>query len=106
MNTLHSQVLWRSKRKASKLSAALTLAFLLVAPFQTVFASCSAPTLSNGNLFTYGTITSKVDKPGGAFTQNMPLDIPPGRNGLQPSLSLQYSSQNLKDTINGYVCTY
>ena len=38
----------------------------------------------------------------GAFTQKIPLDIPPGRNGLQPDLSLQYHSQRTDDSIVGY----
>src|SRR5262249_7434666 len=34
--------------------------------------------------------------------QKVPLDIPPGRNGLQPDVSLQYNSQNTSDSIVGY----
>jgi RHS repeat-associated protein len=30
------------------------------------------------------------------------LDIPPGRNGLQPDLALQYNSQRAEDSIVGY----
>ena len=38
----------------------------------------------------------------GALVQRIPLDIPPGRNGLQPDLALQYNSQNNVDSIVGY----
>ncbi|MEP4888935.1 MAG: RHS repeat-associated core domain-containing protein [Aliiglaciecola sp.] len=34
----------------------------------------------------------KVD--GGAFSYSVPIAIPPGRKGMQPSVSLNYSSQN------------
>ena len=61
------------------------------------------PTVSNPSLFTYQTISPKVDTASGALTQGVPLDIPPGRNGMQPSLSLNYNSQNLDDnSIVGY----
>lgn len=36
----------------------------------------------------------KVDKNTGALTFSYPIDIPPGRNGLQPDVSLAYNSQN------------
>jgi hypothetical protein len=44
----------------------------------------------------------KVDGSTGAFTQQIPLDIPPGRNGLQPDVTLDYNSQRTKDSIVGY----
>ncbi len=44
-----------------------------------------------------------MDKTSGALTENIPLDIPPGRNGLQPDFSLNYNSQNLQDnSLVGY----
>jgi Salmonella virulence plasmid 65kDa B protein len=44
----------------------------------------------------------KVDGATGAFTQQIPLDIPPGRNGVQPDVTLDYNSQRTKDSIVGY----
>lgn len=35
---------------------------------------------------------------GGAFTYRLPLHVPPGRNGVQPNLSLNYSSQSGKSS--------
>jgi YD repeat-containing protein len=35
----------------------------------------------------------------GAFTMSYPISVPPGRNGLQPSLSLSYSSRTT-DNVN------
>ena len=32
----------------------------------------------------------------------LPLDIPPGRNGLQPDVTLDYNSQRTQDSIVGY----
>jgi hypothetical protein len=43
-----------------------------------------------------------VDGSSGAFTQQIQIDAPPGRNGLQPNLSLQCSSQNTSDSMVGY----
>jgi len=45
----------------------------------------------------------KADEASGALTYDYPLDIPQGRNGLQPSISLQYNSQNTSnENILGY----
>lgn len=44
----------------------------------------------------------KADGQTGALTQAIKLDIPPGRNGLQPDLALQYNSQRAEDSIVGY----
>ena len=44
----------------------------------------------------------KIDGASGAFTQRIPLDIPPGRNGLQPDVTLDYNSQRTQDSIVGY----
>lgn len=37
--------------------------------------------------------TTRVDGLSGSFSHSVPLTLPPGRNGLHPSLSLNYSSQ-------------
>lgn len=44
----------------------------------------------------------RVDGSTGAFTQQVPLDLPLGRSGLQPVLSLDYNSQRTEDGIVGY----
>jgi YD repeat-containing protein len=59
------------------------------------------PTIQNPSVFSE-TPFPKIDGASGAFTQRIPLDIPPGRNGLQPDVALEYSSQNTKDSIVGY----
>jgi YD repeat-containing protein len=61
-----------------------------------------SPTVQNPNLFTYQSITPNANGETGALTQNIKLDIPPGRSGLQPDLSLQYNSQRTEDGIVGY----
>src|SRR3989344_5464884 len=44
-----------------------------------------------------------TDASTGAFTYSYPLSIPPGRSGMQPSLSLNYHSQDLRnDSLAGY----
>ncbi len=52
--------------------------------------------------FTYAPQTPKVEQSTGALTFAVPILVPPGRNGMEPSLSLTYSSQNLEDGIFGY----
>ncbi len=52
--------------------------------------------------FTYQNLNPKVDKASGALVQTLPIAIPPGRNGLQPSVGLTYNSQRLEDGIVGY----
>src|SRR5208282_1413862 len=61
------------------------------------------PTVTSPNVFTYGSVSPQVNGKTGALTEVIPLDIPPGRNGLQPNLSLDYNSQNTdQDGIVGY----
>jgi len=62
-----------------------------------------APNVQNPTLFGYQSIAPQVDQTSGALTEKIPLDIPPGRNGLQPDISLEYNSQKLEDdSIVGY----
>jgi RHS repeat-associated protein len=79
----------------------IALAYLFtVAP---VFATVNPPTISNPTVFSIQTNAPKVDGTSGALTQTIPLDVPPGRNGLQPALSLNYDSQNTdQDNLVGY----
>jgi RHS repeat-associated protein len=77
--------------------------YLILSPAQPAFAAFGdgTPTVSNAQVFT-DSDAPKVDGQSGAFTQRVPLDIPPGRNGLQPDVSLQYNSQNTADGVVGY----
>ena len=59
------------------------------------------PTVPNPT-FTFQSMQPKIDKATGALTQRISLEIPPGRNGLQPDLALEYNSQRFKDSIVGY----
>jgi RHS repeat-associated protein len=54
-----------------------------------------SPSVLSPSVFTTQTAAPKVDTVSGALTQQIPLDIPPGRNGLQPNLELDYNSQNV-----------
>jgi RHS repeat-associated protein len=61
------------------------------------------PTVTSPTVLTGQNAAPKVDNQTGALTQRIPLDIPPGRNGLQPDLALLYNSQNtVQDGIAGY----
>ena len=60
------------------------------------------PTIPNNDLFSARASLPNVLQPTGAFSHTVPLDIPQGRNGLTPQLSLQYNSQALEDGIVGY----
>ena len=77
---------------------------LLLGQVQPAFAAFGdgTPTITNASVFTDPTTLSKVEGESGAFTQKIPLDIPPGRNGLRPDVSLQYNSQNTSDSVVGY----
>ncbi|MBI5470020.1 hypothetical protein HY968_01725 [Candidatus Kaiserbacteria bacterium] len=60
------------------------------------------PTVPAPNVFTDQNQSVRAEGETGALTQNIKIDIPPGRNGLQPDLSLQYNSQRTEDNIVGH----
>jgi hypothetical protein len=88
----------------SKLISLILSVSILLTPVGPVFAAfgTGAPTIPNASVFTSQALLPKVDSSSGAFTQQMPLDIPPGRNGLQPDITLDYNSQRTQDSIVGY----
>lgn len=47
----------------------------------------------------FKTVVAQADPVNGALVLSYPITVPPGRNGMQPSLSLDYNSQNT-DNIN------
>jgi len=61
-----------------------------------------APTITSQGIFTFQNGKPKADGATGALVQTIKLDIPPGRNGVQPDLALQYNSQKTEDSIVGY----
>src|SRR3989344_784759 len=74
-----------------------------IPPPMSLFSSSDpAPLPESLTQFTYQTSPSKVDQVSGALTQRLPLVVPPGRNGLDPDLALQYNSQRAEDDIVGY----
>jgi hypothetical protein len=73
----------QSKTFSMLMIAPTLLAFLF--PIS-VFATDYAPSVPNPNVFSADFEQPKVDDPAGAFTQRLQLDIPPGRNGLQPDV--------------------
>src|SRR5215471_7618258 len=99
-----SPLMFPTSPMAHRAIAAFIGAALLLGQVQPVFAAFGdgTPTITNASVFSDPTQLSKVDGESGAFTQKIPLDIPPGRSGLQPDVSLQYNSQNTSDSIVGY----
>src|SRR5262245_38053755 len=96
---------WKLGSVQSKVISLITLASITLTPIQEAFAAFgdgSAPTVLNPTVLTGTGDDPKIDGSTGAFTQRVSLDIPPGRNGLQPDVSLNYNSQRTKDGIVGY----
>ncbi len=57
-----------------------------------------APVITNAgdlpaNDASVGTLAGEPGVDGGAATYRVPIDVPPGRNGMQPSVALSYSSR-------------
>jgi Salmonella virulence plasmid 65kDa B protein/FG-GAP-like repeat len=84
----------------SKLITLVSLAVILT-PLTPTHAEIE-PTVPNATVFNQQQEPQRVNGASGALTQKIALDIPPGRNGLQPDISLQYNSQNTSDSIVGY----
>jgi hypothetical protein len=95
---------WNLGSVQSKAVSLFILASTILAPAQLAFASFGdgSPTIPNASVFGQSIEQDRIDGASGAFTQKISLDIPPGRNGLQPDVSLQYNSQNTSDGIVGY----
>ena len=86
----------------SKIIAATLIVLLNLMPFSPVLAATPPqPSLKNPDIFT-DAAQPRINGSTGAFTQSVPLDIPPGRNGLQPDITLDYNSQRTQDSIVGY----
>ena len=89
--------------KFGRAVAGLLLVVGFVAQSSLAFAEVfDPPTIANPNLFTSRSSVPDVDQTTGALMHRVPLDIPPGRNGLTPDLALVYNSQQLEDGIVGY----
>jgi hypothetical protein len=88
----------------TKLISLILSISILFTPVGPVFAAFGdgSPTIPNSTVFTQASEVPRVDGPSGAFTQSISLDIPPGRAGLQPTLTLDYNSQRKSDSIVGY----
>ena len=81
---------------------AVFVVLFVLTPLAPAFAAVTPPSIPNPNVFT-DVAAPRVDGASGAYTQSVPLDLPPGRNGLQPNLSLSYNSQNTdQDDLVGY----
>src|SRR3990167_5302323 len=86
-----------------RLFSILIITFFVLGPAEPVLAfGTGEPTIPNASVFTKGGESSKVEGTSGAFTYRIPFDIPPGRNGFQPDVALEYNSQNTSDGIVGY----
>jgi len=95
---------WKFGSIQSKSVSLLTFASIILTPVATAYASFGdgTPTIPNPSVFGQTIDQDRIDGASGAFTQKISLDIPPGRNGLQPDVSLQYNSQNTSDGVVGY----
>ena len=91
------------RRGLPKAPAILLLAFFVFAqPLLASAAFDGPPSVPVANPFSGQSSILKIDGPTGAFTQRVSIVTPPGRNGIEPNLALEYSSQRTEDSIVGY----
>jgi hypothetical protein len=86
----------------SKVISLLIFASISLSPISAAAFGTGEITIPNPNALTGTGEASRVDGSSGALTQHIPIDIPPGRNDLQPNVSLDYNSQSTQDSIVGY----
>jgi hypothetical protein len=101
---MNVKIISKRENRPSKFIAAILLLSINLIPTAPAFADfgTGAPTIPNAQPFGIDKQNAKVDSATGAFSQHVVLDIPPGRNGLQPNLALDYNSQRTQDSIVGY----
>ena len=91
----------RFPRRPRQGLVAVFLILFTLTPMAQVYAAYTPPTVTSPSVFT-DALQPKVDNTSGAFTLSVPIDLPPGRSGLQPNLSLNYNSQNTQNGNLGY----
>ncbi len=86
-----------------KLPVGLLAVFVLASPLTSLATyGGGEPTVFNPDVFTDQSSLLRVEGQTGALTQSIPIILPPGRNGVQPDLTLDYNSQVTEDSIVGY----
>ena len=99
--------------------ASIVLVLVIVLNMWLPAAAYAAPQSTNASdtrnsLDTIGTKANRlktvgdsgVDLSSGAFTYSYPMDIPKGKYGLQPDITIAYNSQNAEDSMVGYGMTF